>query len=59
MTEQEEARRSLRESEEKHRTVVENAPVGIVVAQDGILRFANQRAADLSGSSIPDRPAIP
>jgi PAS domain S-box-containing protein len=59
VTEQEEARRLLRESEEKHRTVVENAPVGIIVAQDGMLRFANQRAADFTGSDRQERPAGP
>lgn len=41
----------LRESEEKYRRVGENANEAIVVAQDGILKFANLKATELSGYS--------
>ncbi len=41
--------RALRESEERHRAVVENAVEGIVVVQDGIIRFANPSAISLFG----------
>jgi PAS domain S-box-containing protein len=40
---------ALRESEERHRAVVENAVEGIVVVQDGLIRFANPSAVALSG----------
>ncbi len=41
--------RALRESEERHRAVVENAVEGIVVVQDGVIRFANPSAVALCG----------
>ena len=42
---------SLRESEEKYRNVVENANEAILVAQDGIIKFVNDKTADISGYS--------
>ena len=40
---------TLRESEEKHRAVVETANDGIVIFQDGIVRFSNPRIAAMLG----------
>jgi PAS domain S-box-containing protein/putative nucleotidyltransferase with HDIG domain len=40
---------ALRESEERHRAVVENAVEGILVVQDGLIRFANPSAVALCG----------
>jgi PAS domain S-box-containing protein/putative nucleotidyltransferase with HDIG domain len=40
---------ALRESEERHRAVVENAVEGILVVQDGLIRFANPSAVTLCG----------
>ena len=41
----------LRESEEKYRRVVEYANEAIIVAQDGMLKFANPKTLDLTGYS--------
>jgi PAS domain S-box-containing protein len=41
------AEKMLRESEERYRTVIENASEAIVVAQDGVLKFANQKTMEL------------
>jgi len=46
------AQEALRESEENYRLVVENSPQGIVVAQDGMLRFANASAIRISGHPL-------
>src|SRR5262249_42781503 len=45
---------ALRESEEKYRQVVENAYEGIVVSQDGKLKFANPRALELTKRSLEE-----
>ena len=42
---------SLRSSQIKYRNIVENSTDAIVVAQDGYLKFANSRAAELTGYS--------
>ncbi len=44
----------LRESEDKYRTLVEKASEAIVIAQDGLLRFANSRMAVLVGVRAED-----
>ncbi|MFO8011206.1 MAG: PAS domain S-box protein [Dehalococcoidia bacterium] len=46
-----EAEQALRESEEKYRNLVERSSDLIVIIQDGLIRFANQRALDLMGYS--------
>ena len=46
--------RALRESEEKYRNLVERANDGIVIIQDGEVRFANQRLAELWGSTVSE-----
>lgn len=42
----------LRESEEKYRTVVERANDGIIIVQDGVVKYANPRMAELNGSTV-------
>jgi PAS domain S-box-containing protein len=46
------AEEELKESEDKYRNLVERANDGIIIAQDKIVKFANQRMAELDGSSI-------
>jgi len=45
------AEEALRESEQKYRLLVDNASETILVAQDGMLKFANRMASELSGYS--------
>jgi PAS domain S-box-containing protein len=59
ITERKLAEEKLRESEERYRSVIENAAEGITVAQDGILQYANTRLlkmAQVSPEEITGRP---
>jgi PAS domain S-box-containing protein len=51
ITERKRAGEALRESEEKYRTVVENAAEAILIAQDGMLKFVNRIASEMTGYS--------
>jgi len=48
------AEKALQESEEKYRQLVENANDAIVVAQDGMVKFANPRTLEMTGYSEND-----
>jgi|WetSurMetagenome_2_1015567.scaffolds.fasta_scaffold00168_25 two-component system, cell cycle sensor histidine kinase and response regulator CckA len=52
VTERMAAEQALKESEEKYRSLVERANDGIIIAQDGIIKFANARMADIDGGSV-------
>ena len=53
------AEQALRDSEEKYRAVVENANEGIIVSQDGYLKFMNPRALALTGRSMEEAASTP
>jgi PAS domain S-box-containing protein len=59
ITDRKHAEDKLKESEEKYRLLVENANEAIVVAQDGLLKFANQRAITITGYSKEELFFIP
>lgn len=46
------AEQDLRESEQKYRSLVKNANDGIIIIQDGNLRYANPKMAALDRSSV-------
>jgi PAS domain S-box-containing protein len=50
---------ALRASEEKYRQVVENTNEGIVVSQDGMLKFANPRALALTRRTLEQALSTP
>ena len=52
--ERKEVERALRDSENKYRNLVERANDGIVIIQDGCIRFANPSAIALSGQAPED-----
>jgi len=49
MTQQRRAQEALRESEEKYRNVVERSNDGIVIIQDGVIKYANPTLARMTG----------
>lgn len=52
ITERKRTEKELRESEEKYRTLVEQADDGIIIVQDAILKFVNRRMAELLGHTV-------
>ena len=48
------AEAALRHSEERYRLLVDHASEGILISQEGILRFVNPRIADLAGRGIAE-----
>jgi len=48
------AERALHESEEKYRNLVERANDGIVIIQDGIMKYVNPRLAEMGGYTVEE-----
>jgi len=51
ITERKRSEEALQDSEEKYRTLVENAAEAILIAQDGMLKFVNRKASEITGYS--------
>ncbi|MFX0072110.1 MAG: PAS domain S-box protein, partial [Candidatus Hermodarchaeota archaeon] len=54
ITERKKAEQKLMESEEKFRTFTEKSLLGIAVLQDNIIKYANDRMAEMSGYSVEE-----
>ncbi len=54
ITERKKAEQNLMESEEKFRTFTEKSLLGIAVLQDNIIKYANDRMAEMSGYSVEE-----
>ncbi len=53
VTDKKRAERNLQESEEKYRTVVDNAIAGITIHQNGLFQYVNQRLVEMLGYDSP------
>jgi|GEM_PF-1402715 len=49
-----ETEKCLRESEEKFRLLIENASEGIFVIQDGLIKYGNPKAVEITGYSLDE-----
>jgi len=54
ITERKRWEEALRDSEEKYRALVENSVEGVLVLQDGVLKFANTSAARMAECSLAE-----
>jgi PAS domain S-box-containing protein len=54
ISERKRAENALRESEEKYRILVEQANDGILIVQDGMIKFANSRLAEAHGRTVEE-----
>jgi PAS domain S-box-containing protein len=52
ITKQKQVEEALKESEEKYRNLIERANDGVIIVQDGIVKFINDRMTDLFGYSV-------
>ncbi len=54
ISERKQAEEKMKESEEKFRTISEQSLMGITIIQDNVIKYVNQRMADLFGYSIDE-----
>lgn len=54
LSEKKQMEMAIREADQKYHLVVENAHQGIVVAQDGRLKFCNTRISEISGYTVQE-----
>jgi PAS domain S-box-containing protein/putative nucleotidyltransferase with HDIG domain len=59
ITERKRVEETLQKSEERYRSLVENAHEAILVIQDGIIKFVNTRAIESFGYSVQEFLSIP
>ena len=59
ITERKQMENAIRESEEKYRTLIENANEAVIVAQEGRLKYVNPRAMQLTGYSYEELTSPP
>jgi two-component system sensor histidine kinase/response regulator len=59
ISERKKAQKALRESEKKHRTLVEQSLQGLAVIQDYRVVFANSAAAEITGYTIDELLSLP
>jgi PAS domain S-box-containing protein len=52
ITKRKQIEEALKESEEKYRNLIERANDGVIIVQDGIVKFVNNRMADLFGYNV-------
>ncbi|MCJ7651682.1 MAG: PAS domain S-box protein, partial [Candidatus Lokiarchaeota archaeon] len=54
ITEKKKTGQNLKESEEKFRTITEQSFMGIIIIQDGIFKYINERATEINGYSFKE-----
>jgi len=59
ITEHKDALQALQESEEKYRNLVEQASDGIIILQDGLIKYANRYAAEMFGYWLDEFTGLP
>ena len=59
ISDQKRAEQALQKSEERYRSLVENADEAILVIQDGMIKYSNSRAVTMFGYSEQEFPSIP
>ena len=54
ITERKKVEENLRESEEKFRRITEESHLAVIILQDNVIKYANQKLAELSGYSLEE-----